>query len=105
MYAWAMDKIQREIPDLNAATASFLCRAEQRTANAVTNCKSRAQLVEVIHAALRRAGMQWTSEGVHVQAPAPVSHGQPGDDVLQRGQAAQDHAPGDQPAHQADQLK
>ena len=55
MHAWALDKIQRELPSMSQAQASFLLRAEARTVNAVLNAKSTMQLQEVITAAKRRA--------------------------------------------------
>ena len=55
MHAWALDKIQRELPAVSQAQASFLLRAEARTVNAVLNAKSTSQLQEVITAAKRRA--------------------------------------------------
>ena len=58
MHTWALQKIEREMPEFSQATASFLLKAEARTVSAALHAKSTAQLQEVMCAAMRRADIQ-----------------------------------------------
>ena len=58
MQVWALDRIQEFYPQLPTATANFLLRAEARTASSILNSRSGIQVIEVIEAALRRAGLR-----------------------------------------------
>ena len=58
MHTWALQKIEREMPEFSQAAASFLLKAEARTVNAALHAKSTAQLQEVMYAAMRRADIQ-----------------------------------------------
>ena len=55
MHGWALQKIEREIPEFSQPMASFLLRAEARTVSAVLHAKSTPQLKEVLRAAMKRA--------------------------------------------------
>ena len=54
MHTWALDRIQRELPEVSQATASLLLKAEARTVSAALHAKRPAQLQEVMKAAMRR---------------------------------------------------
>ena len=56
MHTRAMQKTEEQMPELPAAVANTLLRAEARTVTAVLHSKSQSQLQEGITAALRRAG-------------------------------------------------
>ena len=69
MIAWAMDKIQRRLPHINAATVLMLLKAKNRTVTATLNCKSDSQLADVIKAAHRRAGLHPPGEQFLPRSP------------------------------------
>ena len=55
MMTFAMDRLQKECPDLPPATAKFLLRAEARTLTSVLNARNPGQIRQVVDAALKRA--------------------------------------------------
>ena len=55
MMTFALDRLQKEYPDLPTATAKFLLPAEARTLTSVLNARNPGQIRQVIDAALKRA--------------------------------------------------
>ena len=58
MQVWALDRIQEFYSQLPTTTATFLLRSEARTASSILNSRSGIQVIEVVEAALRRAGLR-----------------------------------------------
>ena len=68
MQIWAADRVQEHYPQLPLNTITFLLRAESRTVSSILNARSGVQVIEVIEAALRRAGLrrEWFLQSVPV---------------------------------------
>ena len=58
MQTWAADRVHEHCPFLPPGTVNFLLRAEARTVSSVMNARSGIQVIEVVEAALRRAGLR-----------------------------------------------
>ena len=57
MTAWALARVEKDMPSLPATTAGMLLKAESRTVTAVLSARTSKQVVEVMQAAMRRAGI------------------------------------------------
>ena len=84
MMTFAIDRIQKEYPELPIATAKFLLRAEARTLTSVLNAKNPGQVRQVLEAAQKRAEIPTRA------TTSSTQQGQPGEDLqlLMQHQAA-----------------
>ena len=64
MIIWAMDRVVEHYPYIPTCTAQMLLRAEARTVSALLNARSGSQVVEVMEASMRRAGLhrEWFAQ-------------------------------------------